>query len=218
MSAPILIGAEEHWGLIGKTRSGKTTFAKAVLIPSYGRIVIIDSKTPKRKDGKTDFPNIPECTVSEFLSAAGTPVKDNKPYNFRWRLKWDVGEAGKSSINKLCYDLLDKGINTAIYFDEVSDFCSASEIPPGLLELIRKGGGLNINVGWGTQRPALVNRSIWVNTSHFFVFYVNRFDSQKMEEYIPGIEEQLANCPMGSHRSVYIGPDDKFQLLNAVKA
>lgn len=216
MIETIHVGEEEHVGLVGKTRMGKTTFAKRILIPDSSRMGVIDSKTPKRKDGKTDFGEIPECTVPEFLDAASHLVRDGKPLKFRWRMKWDVGEAGKSSINQFCYDLLNNGVNVDVYFDEISDFCDASQIPPGLLELIRKGGGLNIRVFWGTQRPALVNRSVWVNTSHFFVFYVNRFDSQRMAEYIPGIEEELAKAPAKSYRCVYIGPDDKFQLLEKV--
>jgi len=212
-SQPIVFGAEEHVGLIGKTRAGKTTWAKKLIIPAYGRIGTVDSKTPMRPDGKTDFPEIPVCTVKEFVEAASKPKG-----HFNWRMKWKVGAEGIAEVDALCYSLLEKGQKTATYFDEVTDFCDSGRIADGMLELIRKGGGLNLNFIWGSQRPQLVNRSIWNNTHHLFAFYVDPYDAEVARPYFPELAANLHLIPFGSYRCLYKGPDGKVRVLGAVKA
>jgi hypothetical protein len=211
-NTPIVFGAEEHVGLIGKTRSGKTTWAKALIIPAYGRIGTIDSKTPMRPDGKTDFPDIPVCTPDQYVRAMSDPRG-----HFNWRMKWKVGAEGVAAADRLCYQLLEKGTRGATYWDEVTDFCDAGRIPDGMLELIRKGGGLNLNQIWGTQRPQLVNRSIWNNTHHLFAFYVDPYDAKVAEPYFPELKANLHLIPYGSHKCLYKGPDGSVMVLGAVQ-
>lgn len=209
----ILFGAEEHVGAIGQTRTGKTTLFRKVIVPSYGRIVTIDSKTPLRPDGKTDFPNIPVATVEDTLKAASTLVRDGKPVYFNWRIPWGVAGDSTDRIDKFCYDILETGQRTAVYFDEVTDFSDSGRIPDGMLELIRKGGGLNLNFLWGSQRPQLVNKSIWNNTHHKFAFYVEPYDARVCRPYFPEVEAYLSQIPYGSHRSIYKDPSGVTHLL-----
>ena len=204
----IVFGQEEHVGEVGQTRSGKTTFAKRLIIPAYPRLVVWDTKTPMRPDGKSDFPDIPAVQMADALKAASRPDG-----YFRWRVQAPLGKEGVEWVNQYCYALLSTGLRTATYFDEVTDYSDASTIAPGLLELIRKGGGLNLNVIWGSQRPQLVNKSLWNNTHWKFAFYVDPYDAEKMRPYFPEVRENLKNIPFGSHRSIVKFPDGHVEVL-----
>ncbi len=210
-NAPIVFGAEEHVGLLGQTRSGKTTFANKMIVPAYGRIIVIDSKAPMRPDGKTDFPHIPECTVDDALKAASKPTG-----YFRWRIKWPTGRAGADKMSEFCYRWLEKAQRTALYFDEVADLMPWGVATEGLTELIRKGGGLNLVTIWGAQRTQLVSKTFYVNTHHLFSFYLERYDAHAIHEFFPEVEERMNEIPYKSYRCLYRGMGGDVRLLGAV--
>lgn len=209
----IVYGAEEHVGLLGQTRAGKTTFARKVILPVYPRLVVVDSKMPMRADGKTDFPDIPLVKPDQALAQA-SKIEGS----FRWRMRWGVGPKAIDDMERFCYQWLSKAQRTALYFDEIADFVSPSSTPDGLLELIRKGGGLNLNVIWGAQRAQLVSRTFYVNTHHLHVFWIDLYDAESMRPYFPELKDRLGEIPYRSYRSLYRGLGGRVRLLGPVSA
>lgn len=208
----IEFGEEEHGGLVGQTRTGKTTFARELIVPAYPRVIVWDTKTSNRPDGKTDFPNIPIVTMKDALKASA-----KEDGSFCWRVLAPLSVAGVEWVNQYCYAQLANGVRTMTYFDEVTDYSDASQIAPGLLELIRKGGGLNLNVWWSSQRPQLVNKNLWNNSHWKISFYVDGYDARAIKPYFPEVEANVKNMPFGSHKSLVKFPDGHVELLGAVE-
>lgn len=198
----------EHFGAIGSTGSGKTTYFRRVMLPPHRRLLITDTKG-------TDFRDFPKVVRPGGQLAEAIPLDED----FRWRVSPPRGRAARIEwIDDLAQGLLDRGedgdpLNLVLYVDESTDFSDAYFISEGLEELVRKARAFGMSLYWGTQRPPGANRWLRDNSVHLQFFYVREQDRKALEQYWPGIGEQLAQVSWGSFRSIYVGPDGVPHLM-----
>ncbi len=196
----------EHIIVLGKPGAGKTYFIKNAILPVYGRHIIIDTE-----EREFDSNIWPEVSIDDSIKLI------NSNQEFKRSIKFPVGERGFAMMEEYSFSLLNTSGNTAIYFDEVTDFCDARKIGDGLLSLYRKGRHNNITLIAGTQRPQLLNKSIYTNSIHKFWFFVDEYDIQNWKAYTPYIEEHIGQIPYRSYKCIYERPDGSLQVLKPVK-
>lgn len=208
----LVFGPGEHIGSIGMTGAGKTVWERSVILPAFGRHVVIDSKAARRPDGITDFPEWPKATPKDVVKASTDPS-----VFFQWRMVWGHAEEDLDAMEQFCFSILEKGKNVAVCFDEVTDFSDAQRIGPGLRTLLRTGRSLGIQVIWGSQRPQMVSKDIWNNTAHKFAFWVDPYDATVAHPYFPELKARLKEIPWKSYQCLYKDPSGEVHLMPRAK-
>lgn len=216
------INPNEHVGLLGRTQSGKSHFAREVLLTYFRRLIVIDTEEKGEFPRSAGFHQANYKMIrpdnKDFISIiAGLPKnKDGKPPAFRWNIPFPVGEEGIRINEILCAMLLRYGSDMAIYYDEAGDFVSAHYMPENFNALMRKSAKRHINVIWSSQRMVNVNGDMTANTTHMFVFNIEASDAKALSKKGIGyVESNLHEIPFGSHRAIYHSPQGNIQFVTA---
>lgn len=216
------INPNEHVGLLGRTQSGKSYFAREVLLTYFRRLIVIDTEernefSKEKGYAQVDYHIIKPDNKELIAILKGYPIdKEGKPPAFRWNMPTPVGEEGERVIEILSAMLLAYGNSVALYIDEAGDFVNAHYIPPNFNSLMRKSAKRHINVIWTTQRMPNVNGDIAGNSVHMFVFNIEPSDAKALtKKGIGWIEPNLHLIPFGTHKCLYHGPDGKVSLYMA---
>jgi DNA helicase HerA-like ATPase len=184
----------EHGTIVGTTGSGKTEWAKSLLLPSTGRGIIIDTE-----DGY-DFSPSRFRTVS--LETSVRLGRSSRP--FMVRVDMDRFDPRAEDYFTQLLNVHD----TVIYVDEANDFSDGHEHVSAYLNLLRKSRKRRVSVWSSTQRPALVHKTIFTQSVHKVYFAVDSYDSESwLRRYAPHIYDMLPSIPYGSYRWIYSGPD-----------
>jgi len=194
------INLGEHVSIVGITGSGKTFFSREGLLPSFSRVLVMDSED----FDFDDYPAVNDYGLKSLL-------KGNKGWHVRKLL--DTPE----DADRLSGMVLKYGHDMAVYWDEITDFSTPSTIPPNLLKLIRKARKRNITVIVATQRPQLLNKSFLANSAHRIYFAISDYDVRHIKDYAPFLADRLNEIPWGSYRSLYQAPSGELTLLEPVR-
>ena len=218
----IHLGGEEHIGVIGQSRSGKTTFVRDIVLswflntPGFGRVWAIDTEE------RGEFPESDGWKVMPFDSITPNNVELIKILNdgnikFKWVTPFSTDTKGLEKNELLCAMILKYGTNIAIYYDEISDFCNTHWIGEQHTQLMRKSGKREINIIWSSQRIQMVHKDIFSQTHHLFVFFIKpgEANSQAVKQAAPFISENLAQIPYQSYRALYQGPSGKVVIVTS---
>ncbi len=191
----------EHICVTGVTGSGKTFGVKNAWLPPFPRVIVVDTEG-------FDFEDFPKVDVRHALKLA------DSEYRFHVRILLS-GHADQdwASVDSLCYGLLDKGHDLAVYFDEVTDYSTATSIPDSMRALIRKSRKRGISVIVGTQRPQFLNKAFLSNSVHRIYYYMSDYDSEHIKDYAPFLKERMAEIPYQSWRSLYEAPDGSVTVI-----
>ena len=168
MSARFRIGDDQHVAIFGRTGSGKTYRALSMLdyVPRW---LIIDTKwgiEPARW-GKavplvTKFnPKYPRQILRAPLALVGEPA-EYAHYQYQIMRAFVAGGP------------------RVIYADEVADISpSTVRMGTGYSRVLRLGRGRRVT-GWsGTQRPSMIPKVIYTESTHFFFFDLLDEDDKK---------------------------------------
>ena len=191
----------QHAVLLGVPGSGKTFLARNLLLPPAERVLVVDTE-------EYDFEDFPKVRLKTALRLA----KGNSRFVCRVVMSGDFPQ-NLGPLDELCSGLLKNGHDLYVYFDEITDFADASVIPPSLRALMRKGRKRSITVIAGTQRPQLLNKTVFSNSVHRFVFFISDYDAARIREFAPWVEDHLAEIPWKSYRCIYQGPDSTLTIL-----
>ena len=192
------IAEGQHIVVLGQTGSGKTFYLKNALLKTVRRVLIIDTE---------------EKEFNDYALAKGNPshivrsIPKPKEKNFRWRAVPPV--AGQDEyIDELCNELLDapNAEHSWIVFEEVTDYSDAFTIPDGMRSLVRKARKRKITVACTSQRPAGINKWLYENSQHKFLFYTDPDEQSRMKRLTPVTALALAQIKYGSHDFIYVGP------------
>jgi DNA helicase HerA-like ATPase len=200
------IKSGQHMSVIGMTGAGKTFRVKNERLPLFDRIIVVDSEGWKDKK-KTDFPEFPPVSVKKALKLAHS--------NYRFYVR--VVPKDVNDIEALSQGLLAHGHDLVIDFDEVTDYSTASQIPPQMLRLIRKARHCNITVIVCTQRPQLLNKNFFANSIHHEFFYMQEYDVEHVKSYAPFLQENMNMLPYESYKSIYHAPDGTLVILEPAR-
>lgn len=191
------IDVGQHVSIVGITGAGKTFYAKNALLPTFERLIIVDTED-------YDFTEFARVSVPVAVRLAKSP----------YRFAVTVEPQGADELDAFCNGLLDIPTpdSLGIYWDEVTDFSTASIIPNSLLSLIRKSRKRGVSCILTTQRPQLLNKNFLANSAHRVYFYISDYDVHHVKEYAPFLAERLPEIPYKSYYSLYQAPDGAISL------
>jgi hypothetical protein len=194
----VRIETGQHVCVIGTTGTGKTFFVRNALLPSFDRIIVVDTED-------YDFTDFPRVSIATAVKLAKS----------RYRFAVTVEPKGAEELDALCYGLLD--IDTpdtlCVDWDEVTDFSTAQIIPESMSALIRKSRKRGVTMVMCTQRPQLLNKNFLANSAHRVYFYISDYDTRHVRDYAPFLAERLPTIPYGSCYSLYQAPDGTVSML-----
>lgn len=201
----ISIKPGEHIIALGKTGSGKTYYLKNGLLKSVHRVLIIDTE---------------DMEFDEYALAKGDPkhvvkhIPKPEENNYRWRVVPPKGNKVEF-VDSISGELLDaeNARHSWIVFEEVTDYSDAYSIPDNMRDLIRKARKRNITVALTSQRTAGINKWLWENASHKFIFYTDEDEIMRMKRNMPYTAASLLSIDYGTHNFIYVGPDGKTHLI-----
>lgn len=202
----IEINRGEHGLIMGKTGSGKTQWAKSWLLRLSGRSIIVDTE-----DG-IDFPKEKFYTVSvadALHLARSSPDK-------RFLVRIDTHRWSEEA-DTLFQGLL-RSQSTLLYVDEANDFSRVNDTMPSYVDVLRKGRKHGLSVWSSTQRPALIDKTIYTQATHKVFFTLSEYDIKSwVGKFAQSAVALLPQAPFKSYRWVYEAPSGELHLFEPVK-
>ncbi len=190
--------------LVGKTGSGKTTLAKA-LLDFYSHVLAIDPKATLGASQENPggwLPGYTLCRTPEEVATQGNAGLTKLQY------RPGKGFDRESDFESL-YDWVFSRRNTFVYTDEVFLVSEGRFIPDALRACITSGRERGIGMLHATQRPAGIDRRFLTESEHFYVFeLLTKDDRARMAEMMP---EQVVESPAKGHHFWYSGPTVPIQ-------
>jgi DNA helicase HerA-like ATPase len=162
MGKPVIIPANEHVFIPGKTGTGKTFLARKYLA-GYENVVAIDTK------GMLDWPEIPRRELTIVTRLKDLPEVETKKIIYRpvWQ---EMTQEIFNEFFKWCY----LRRNTIVWIDEAMSITpSPFKIPDYYKAILTRGRERNTSVWSLTQRPSGIAQVIMSEATHFFVFDLN---------------------------------------------
>lgn len=203
----------ERFFFVGKTGSGKTYLAKALLrrlAAKHWRIVIIDPKRfwmgkqpawERKGPGTVDKPRL----VSEFDPKLA--VQCYQPTIPGW---------ADTTLDALCGDILACG-RTFVYFDEIDQIASPTQFSPHFSQLWTAGRALEVGAWASNQRPARIPDVLKSQAENWAVFRCKTpKDRQLIGEYINS--PTIASTVLADYRWWYYHDSmDQAQLMQPIE-
>lgn len=206
------IARGQHLSVLGINGSGKSFGVRNAYLPLFQQIIVADTE-------EADFEDFPTVSAKRAVKLA------NSKYAFAVKVPFSgsMSESDMERLDELCYGVLrrpkDGATSTSdlpavcVYFDEITDFSDPSTIPHSLKALIRKGRKRGITVITATQRPQGLNKWFLSNSQHRVYYYLSDFDSARVHDYAPFLEERMREIPYLSFRSLYQAPGGEVIVL-----
>jgi hypothetical protein len=182
---------------VGKTGSGKTSLAKALLY-KQNHVCILD---PKRTF------SLPERWPHTIYTDVNGVVSHNEAETLIYRPTLDEMRTG---CDQFFYWAFDRQ-NTLIYVDEVISIVNGPRIYPGYETVLKMGRERNVGCWSATQRPASVPLAIMSESEHFFVFRLTNIEDRKRVSDWTG-HTAIMKIPKDLHGFYYYG-EEKGHLV-----
>lgn len=189
----------QHLMVMGVTGSGKTYWVQHELLPSYPRVLVVDTED-------YDFANMPRVSTKRAVQLA----TGDRPFGAR------VVVNPFADLSQLWEGLVKRGHDLLIYIDEVTDFGRPGRLEEGIITLARKARKRRITLVAATQRPQLLDKTLLANAHHRVYFYLSDYDTAAVRDYCPVLQERMAEIPYGSYRYLYQTPDGVITLEDPV--
>ncbi len=188
----------EHWAIYGKTGMGKTTLIKALIDMMYEtypyNVYHLDTKHQgdfSARDGK--------IIVSEFAP----PVFSTWGNKMVWQPLLDI----KEEYSKFFTNILNAGVPSIVNVDESANLVFGTDVPRGLMLLLKQGRMPGINVILGAQEIANSVRQALSQATHVVSFnLINSYDTIMMRKYLR-LPKELQQLNLKKYQLLHIKPD-----------
>lgn len=180
--APPELRGDQRYLFCGKTRSGKSYLARYLLKLARRkkwRIVIVDPKKDWMGRGSERRPY-----AQKGLGTVDNPVlvREFRPelaVQIFQPVEWD------SNCEAFFKGIMEVG-NTIVYFDEISQLVTASQVPTEFMILWTQGAALNIGAWCSTQRPRNIPLIVKDQAETWFIFRIINIEDRKIiVGYVP---------------------------------
>lgn len=192
MTRNIVPSYTERAVIVGKTGSGKTTLARA-LLQSRPFVVIYDAKGLLRWPDYVRYVTLEECIASKLHRMIYAPRHE------------ELADIDPTYVNRF-FQWVYLRANTTLYVDEVYSVCNRGEIPRYYHACLTRGREFNISTFSSTQRPKQIPAVVLSESEHYYVFQlILPQDRQRVREIIPVTDNELRN--LGDHKFLYSKAD-----------
>jgi DNA helicase HerA-like ATPase len=192
-SPTINLKPEDRAAFFGRTGSGKTTLAKALLL-GYKRFVVIDAKHTVNMG-----PAIPirrDFDKKLDRQIIRVPMYDKK----RDKRRTAELERWEDVI-----DAVWRAGNRIMYVDELTLITRPRPLLPSLAKAIRTGRERGLGVWSGSQRPKEIPSEVFTESEHFFIFQLGyALDRLKVVKFTRD-ELWKTTASIEGHRFTYFG-------------
>lgn len=166
------IQPHERVAIVGKTGSGKTYFAKA-LLSQYPRVIVIDPKGTFNSEGY-------ERWTKKTPKLLADAHKD-----FHIRIPAITADKPEEAYEEIFQTVYENGVNTLIYIDELYGVISSANGGKWLRALMTRGREFNLSVMVATQRPSRIPLFALSEAEWFFCFRLQLLaDRARMSEFM----------------------------------
>ena len=195
----VIIQSNQRIAIFGKTRSGKTVFARS-LLKFYDRCIFHD-----RKHESIDLIRShhfkPIYTPAELISALQKGFK---------RILYLPADPGIEDFDEVCR-ITYYAMNITLFVDEAQSYASSSTIPFYFSEILRLGAQRNVGCVILSQRPRSMTNFVISEAEIIISFKLQlATDRRKIVEVVgPEVDEPLRTMPP-YHFMLYDGDDVHF--------
>lgn len=177
----LTLKAGEHGAIVGRTGSGKTVLARAIL-PAAGRLAIID---PKRA---FKYP----APVFDSIKQ----IKRQKPDRFIFRPRPD--DLTNIALLDEVYRYVYENPPFTLYTDDVSGIVTIHKVPQYLRTCYMLGREKGISCLASFQRPSALPPFLMSEATNFYIFrLVVPADVKKVAEMVPGYDTERLSSKHG---------------------
>jgi energy-coupling factor transporter ATP-binding protein EcfA2 len=175
---------DQRGALIGKTGSGKTYLAKAMLRRHTGNLCILDPKRMFLKTG--DFEDLGLDMVCSSLAE----VKFWRPRRFVYRPRPD--DFGNLAAYDGLYEWCYKRGNILVYTDDMVGIVPQGRSLRFLQVCYQMGRERNVSMLSAMQRPVFLPPYMFSDSEKFYAFFLQYPDDiKRVSAYVPGFDVNL---------------------------
>ncbi|MGZ6376184.1 MAG: hypothetical protein ACXWPI_15880 [Ktedonobacterales bacterium] len=169
----IPVALSDRWYILGRTGTGKTTFAKRLVqemrtLYPWVHLYALDSK------GGDDFQGWPGVITSEEPPAPLPPVRgEGENAGLGDVQVWQPPDDDHKAYDAWLHGILKARQPAIVYIDELSSLAanqSGTSYPIGLPKLLKQGRSLGICTVILSQEAAYIPRQVRMQTTHFTYF------------------------------------------------
>ena len=163
----------EHAFIAGKTGSGKTVLAYALVQPSARSVLVFDAK------GRIRWPGFERArTFKDFHRKAERGPRVIYAPN--------ADELRDRPTHEAFFRYAYERTNTLVYVDEGFSVTDGEELPDSYFAILTRGRELNVTAITSTQRPMNLPQEIMSESSRFYVFRLAMpQDRKKVASFVP---------------------------------
>lgn len=199
----VVIGPHDRALFVGRTGSGKTTLARAML-PAYPRFAVFD---PKRT---YTMPGVP--TVERFDAKLDRQIV---------RLPFERHRRGEHARwGDELYKAWRAG-NRILYIDEVAGLSKVYPPLPELAWAVKTGRERGVGVWAGSQRPKMIPSDLYTESEHFFIFDLQfASDRARVSSFTnPHVYKSIINLKDYAYVYYHVSTDSmrRFGALGGIK-
>jgi len=179
------INTSQRVFVCGKTRSGKSVFAKSLLY-MYPRILVHDRKHEHTIDLTMHQHFSVVHDTHTLVMAIQKGVK---------KILYQPADPAVEDFDEVCKIVFQTG-NMAIMVDEAASYVSSSQIPFWFGEILRLGGLRGVGCIMLSQRPRAIHNTLISECEYIFCFRLQlKTDRDKLREVIGEEVEILRDIP-----------------------
>ncbi|MED1170207.1 ATP-binding protein [Bacillus paranthracis] len=172
------IPTDQHVFIAGKTGSGKSFLAE-VYLAGYDHVIMLDTKgqsLERRKKGENLWDGLKEGKDFVLVETLEEVAEARTKKIIYCPIPEEQDEEHYDALMKWVYERE----NTILWIDELMQVCpSPSKYPYHMKHLYQRGRFVDSVVWACTQRPATIPSDIMSNSTHFFIFDLNKVADRK---------------------------------------
>lgn len=182
LTKDIVFQSNSRLAILGKTGTGKSTFAKNKILPQYDRYIFWDPKIENE-----DVPH-------DILVTNPTDLK--KVIKTHDYILYQPKDISGEDFDEVCRIVFETGMSNCLYVDEVMTISSVNKIEPNHKLILTQGRSKGIAIINVSQRPSDIHNTILSESTDLFVFKLTlEPDIKKVEKIIGSAADEIMYLP-----------------------